>query len=312
MLHTPPCCFGRPKQRPLSETRERTGLALRKSCPRNGPDMSKEEKQLLRRIAIASESRDWPTARSLFGTYGGCAFQLYAATLHAAFRCREYNHGAKIYEKAMNTCEFIDLPFYNMAIRIFAKLGEDSRVQQIWDTALKSFELDEFLASARIAAAADAGDVETAAAVLDQMNSSNVSIDVYHINSAIRACWGWGNKQHRAAKYLFDLVERFQLSPTVVTFTSLIGAYETASLQEILSAYDEMKALQIQADAPFAETYIFSVLQKGNATVEMALRETSVERLRAARDALIDFKRAGFKLHRSCRSADAQLTRMGI
>lgn len=312
MLHTPPCSFGLPKQRPLSEVRERTGLALHRSCPRSGPEMSKEEKQLLRSIVIASERRDWPTAGSLFGTYGGGAIQIYGATLQAAFRCREYNQGAKIYEQAMNNCEFVDLPLYNMAIRIFAKLGEESRVQQIWDTALKSFDLDDMLAAARIAAAADAGDVETAAAVLDQMNSSNVSIDVYHINSAIRACWGWGNKQHRAAKYLFDLLVRFQLSPTVISFTSLIGAYETASLQEILSAYDEMKALQIQADAAFAETYIFSVLRKGNSTIKMALRETSVERLRAARDALIDFKRAGFKMHRSCTSVDAELKRMGI
>lgn len=111
---------------------------------------------------------------------------------------------------------------------------------------------------------------------------------------------------------MFHLLERFQLSPTVISFTSLIGAYQTASLEEVLSAYDEMKALQIPADAPFAETYIFSVLQKGNATVEMALRQTSLERLRAARDALIDFKQAGFKMHRSCTRADAELTHMGI
>jgi len=275
--------------------------------------MSTEEKQLLRNIAIASESRDWPTARSLFGAYGGGASPIYGATLHAAFRCQEYNQGAKIYEKAVNNCEFVDLPLHNVAIRIFAKIGEDSRVQQIWDTALKSFDLDEMLASARIAAAADAGDVETAAAVLDQMESSNVSVGVHHINSAIRACWGWGNKQHRAAKYLFDLLERFQLSPTVISFTSLIGAYTTASLQELLSAYNQMKALEIQADAVFAETYMFSVLQwsKGDA-VEVNLRERSVERLQAARDALIDFKGADLKLHRSCTRFDAELTRMGI
>ena len=275
--------------------------------------MSTEEKQLLRSIAIASERRDWPTARSLFGTYSGGAVQIYGATLQAAFRCREYNQGAQVYEKAVNNCEFVDQPLYTVALRIYAKLGENSRVQQIWDTALKSFNLDEMLASARIAAAADAGDVEAAATVLDQMNSSNVSIDVYHINSAIRGCWGWGNKQHRAAKYFFNLLERFQLSPTVISFTSLIGAYTTASLQEVLSAYNEMKALQIQADSVFAETYVFSVLQwsKGDA-VEVALRERSVERLRAARDALIDFKVAGLKLHGACRSVDAQLTRMGI
>ena len=156
-----------------------------------------------------------------------------------------------------------------------------------------------------------------AADTLDKMKNSNVSIDVYHINSAMRACWGWGDKRHKAAKYFFDLLPQFQLSPTVVSFTSLIGAYNTASLQQILSAYEEMKSSQIEPDAVFAETYIFSVLKADRMARERFnlnnnLREQPLERLQAARDALDDFKNARLRLQNFCTNVDRQLKCMGI
>ena len=165
------------------------------------------------------------------------------------------------------------------------------------------YELDVFLGSARLAAAADLGEVEKAAEILDQMNASNVSINAFHINSAMRACWGWGNKQHRAAKYFFDLLKRLQLSPTVISFTALVGAYQTASLREAVSVYNEMKALQIQPDKVFAETYLFSVLQAPKTPgvpIEKKLYEKPIERLKAARDALADFEAERLELSRVC------------
>ena len=186
--------------------------------------------------------------------------------MHAAFRCREYKEGSTIFEKCRANCEIISQPIFTVGIRIFAKLGDTDRVQQIWDDALKAYPLDEILGSARIAAAADFGDVEMAADTLDKMNSSNASINVYHINSAMRACWGWGDKRHKAAKYFFDLLPQFQLSPTIVSFTSLIGAYKTASLRRIVSAYDEMKDLKIPPDAVFAETHIFFAANREEGT----------------------------------------------
>ena len=319
LVGTPPCGFGRVKQLPLSELRERTGLAIRRKVQViQGPDLNKGERKLVSNIAIASEKRDWSAAQSYFATYRGDATQIYGAAIHAAFRCGQYQEGAKIYEQCRSNCKLVGAPVFTVALRIFGKLKANDRVRQIWDDALKAHELDEILGSARIAAAADLGDVEGAAAVLDQMNlSSNVSINVFHINSAMRACWGWGNKEYKAAKYFFDLLEQFQLSPTIVSFTSLVGAYHTASLPEILSAYQKMKDLEIEPDPVFAETYMFSVLQADRSRnlrrgIEDRLHEKAIKRLQAARDALIDFKKAGVQLQGSCRAIDKQLRRMGI
>lgn len=316
-MGTPPSGFGRVQQQPLSERRERTGLAIRQKIQvRHGPDLNNGEKKLVSKIASASEKRDWTAAQSYFGKYSGDATQIYGAAIHAAFRCGRYQEGAEIYEQCRSNCEVVGIPVFTIALRIFGKLKDNDRVQQTWDDALKAHELDQLFGSARIAAAADVGDVEGAAAVLDQMNISNVSINVFHINSAMRACWGWGDKEHKAAKYFFDLLEQFQLSPTIVSFTSLVGAYHTASLPEILSAYKKMKDLKIEPDPVFAETYMFSVLQADRTRnlrrgIEDTLHEKSIERLQAVKDALIDFKKARV-LSGSCRAVDKQLLRMGI
>ena len=316
LLHTPSCGFGQTKQPPLSEVRERTGLAIRKKVGQRGggPALDREERNLVRKISMAGERRNWQGARSLFGTYRGNAPQIYTAAMHAAFRCRKYSDGANIYEQCQTNCKTIDQPVLVIAMRIFAKLGKTTKVKKIWNEALDAFGLDDFLASARIVAAADVGDVETAAEILHEMNRSNVSINVYNINSAIRACKGQGERQHEAAKYFFDLLHEFQLSPTIVTFTSLIAAYKTADLHCILSTYNEMKDMHIEPDAVFAETYIFTLLQYDDSRrrVEENLHDLPVERLQAARDALDDFEGAGLSLHKSCVSVDRELTRMGL
>lgn len=315
-LHTSSCGFGLSKQPSLSEVRERTGLAIRKKVGTRGggPALDQEERNLVKKISIAGERRNWQGARSIFGTYRGNAPQVYTAAMHAAFRCRKYSDGANIYEQCQTNCKTIDQPVFVIAMRIFAKLRKNTRVKQTWNEALDAFGLDDFLASARIVAAADVGDVETAAEILDEMERSNVSINVYNINSAIRACKGQGERQHKAAKCFFDLLHKFQLSPTIVTFTSLIAAYKTADLQCILSTYNEMKDMHIEPDAVFAETYMFTLLQYNDSRrrVEENLHDLPVERLQAARDALDDFKRAGLSLHKSCVSVDRELTRIGL
>ena len=313
LSQTAPCGFGRAKQQPLSELRERTGLSIRVSASgTDGAVLSKEEAIILKQISIASEKRDWHAASSSFATYGGSATQIYAAAMHAALRCRKYKEGANIYKQCKTNCPFIGLPAFTVALRIFAKLGETTSVQNIWDDALNTHELNAILGSARIVAAAEFGNVTMAADTLDILNNSAL-VNVYHINSAMRACWGWGNNQHKAAKYFFDLLHNFTLSPTIVSFTSLIGAYKTASLQDILSAYDDMKSLQIEPDTVFAETYIFSLLQAdGKMRVQNHLHQISVGRLQAARDALADFKDSGLHLSRACEDVYKRLKCMGF
>ena len=316
------CGFAKLKAKQLSllELRESKGLAIRRSARERKirTELSTAEKKLVSKIASASENRNWRAAKSLYSGYAGSASPVYGAALHAAFRCKEYGQGAKIYKECMTNCNIVDQPVFSLGLRIFAKLGDTARVQEIWNDALDRLDdWDEILGSARIAAAADAGDVEAAADALDKMNSTNLSIDVYHINSAMRACWGWGDKQHKAAKYFFDLLPKFRQAPTVISFTSLLGAYSTASLQEVLFAYENMKSEQIVPDSVFAETYIFCLLQADRKrdrgfSVEKLLHEKSMDRLQAARDALVDFREAGVSLNKICSEVDKTLTRMGL
>ena len=96
-------------------------------------------------------------------------------------------------------------------MRIFGKLGKPEKVRVIWDEAREKCTLSHMLVASRLHAAADEGDVETAAAMLDLLNTSKLEIDSIVITSAIRSCWGWGAKQHRAAKYFWDSFPAFAL-----------------------------------------------------------------------------------------------------
>eukprot|EP00438_Fugacium_kawagutii_P017555 Skav228543 [mRNA] locus=scaffold1887:381124:382140:+ [translate_table: standard] len=313
LLRTCPCGFGRPRQQPLSELREQSGFAARakaKGIDATKSPLNSKEMQLVKNIGMAAEDRDWPPAKSSFASYTGSATQVYAAAMRAAFRCRKYEDGAKIYEQCRANCKYVGSPAFSEALRIFAKMGKTENVKEIWDGALKATGCSEVLGAARIAAAADARDVEGAAATLDIMVTSTISINVYHITSAMRACWGWGNKQHKAARYFFSLLSKLKLSPNIVSFTCLIGAYHTASLQEVLGAYREMATLEIEPNAVFAETYLFTLFQvRKGMRVEDQLRGKSAERLQAAREALAAFKAAGVPLTRVCTDVYDELTR---
>jgi pentatricopeptide repeat protein len=115
---------------------------------------------------------------------------------------------------------------------------------------------------------------------------------------------------HRAGKYLFDLLPELGLQPTIISFTSLIGALRTGQLQDILSAYKDMKTEGIEPDQVFAETYLVSVLQleksqqvlqaRAPQQLQELLRERPVERLKAARQAIADFRKGKMKLSGLC------------
>eukprot|EP00438_Fugacium_kawagutii_P014213 Skav201453 [mRNA] locus=scaffold6:280360:281364:+ [translate_table: standard] len=312
-LRTSPCGFGRPRQQPSSELREQAGMTIRtRAADLMDVKLSPEEKLLVTEISDASEKKDWSTAKSLFDGYAGSASPVYAAAMHAAWRCRLNKEGAKIYERCRTNCEYVGLPAFSMALKLFGKLGEEAMVQRIWDDALEAHALTEVLGAARIAAAADAGNVTAAAEALHIMNASNVSINVYHITSAIRACWAEGDQKHRYAKYFFDLMPEFNITPNVVTFASLLGTYSSLSLQEVLSAYKEMQDLDIEPNRIFAETYVFTLLQTRGKRIKEQLARQSTERLQAARNALDEFKGAGVPLSGACEEADRELTRMGF
>jgi len=296
--------FAQSRQEPLRTVRERAGQALSVSASGVGNfPLAPQEKKLMGIISSAGKEGKWTTAKSLFSNYTGVAPPVFSAVLHAAFRCRQYREGAKVYQQCRKRCKKVHAPVYVQALRIFGKLREDGVVRQVWAEALEECEFSSVLASARIAAAADAGDPETAEKVLDLMEKKEISIDVHHMSSAIRACWGWGKNRHKAAKYFFDLCPQVGVTPNLIVFTNLIGAYDSASLEDIASAYQAMKKLEVVADPAFAETYLVSVLSKPKdlklrtpAFAAKWLNDKSVDRLRAAQEGLSDFEKDGVKL----------------
>ena len=300
--------FGLPNQESLQAVRERTGQSMRLTARGTYPfPLTKAERHLLSEISKAGQARNWQEVQSVFDTYEGTAAPVFSAAMHAAFKCRMYEKGAAVYDKARRSCTFVDEPVFVAAIKLFGKLGKQALVQKTWEEALEANGLSRVLASARISAAANAGEVEVVAKVLDQMNDAGVQIDVGHLSSAIRACWGFGKGQHRAAKYFFELCPKLNVTPNLVTFTTLIGAYKTAPLEDIIAAQHDMKKRQILPDSAFAETFLVSVLQ-GNKQVSWrdphttanSFQNTPLVRLRAAKVALADFERAGVRLTSLC------------
>ena len=186
---------------------------------------------------------------------------------------------------------------YAQALKIYGKLKDFAKVEDLWAEALGVCELNKFLVSARLAAAADKGDIEAAAAVLDLANASawagfqsfwfckpllggmlqltqhvsnssawlastigSVPLAAEFISSAIRSCWNSSKFSEKAARYFYDLHGKFGVTPDDVTFTTLAGALQSAPLDDVLWTYQEMKTRQITPDRVFAETFLLSVL----------------------------------------------------
>ena len=297
------------RKQPLTkEIREREGNAVRRRARHDfGPNqISKAEKILLSKIASASEQRDWPTVQSLIDGYAGTAEPIWAATINAALRCGRYREGALIFQKCKQNVKIKHEPLFNAAVKVLAKRKEWARVREVWEEALKACKFGPMMAAARLAAAADEGDVETAAAVLDMMETNDVAIEVHHVTTAMRACWGYGKSQHRAAKYFFDLFARFDLEPDLIAFASLVGSYHTAPLKLVMSAHDDMKRRKIKANHIFAEIYLTALLQKvpedewprTSPPLVPILANLPLERLEAADKVLDDFDAAEVRLTR--------------
>ena len=296
-------CVAAPRQQSVSVIRERTGLGLRTKVGRGNMSLSEEGRAVLREVSKAGDRGDWHQVRKLFATYKGREIQIFTAVMHIALKCRKYKDGSQVYEKVCNMNIEQTAPTYVAALKIFAKMQQPDRVKHIWAQAQKNVQTNVVLAAARIDAAAMEGDVEAAATVLDYMNKTGIPIDIGHINSAIRACWGSDGCSHNAAKYLFQLLLDLELQPDIVTFTCVIGALKTAPLEDALTIYTRMKNMDIEANEVFAEIYLVTVLRKPQAAawsmddlLRTVLPAQPPERVAAASAALAEFKAAGVDL----------------
>lgn len=179
--------------------------------------------------------------------------------------------------------------------------------------------VNHIVASARIDAAADDGDIKQAATVLDHMQNKSLEIGLLHVNSAMRSCWGMGKNNAAAARYFFDLMPEIGLKPDHVSFTTLVGAHQKASLDKILLAYEEMKSSGIKPSRAFAETCIITMLQFEKTKyygepkqIASYLQGTSPARLKAVEDVFADFKSAGINLSVLCIRVEKALQLMKL
>ena len=305
----------------LKSLRKRDGLALHTKASHKGSVLSKAGKELLKQLGVAREAGDWMKARSLFAGYAGTEIQVFNSVLHTACDCVQYKAGAKIYGDLCNQGIAKTSATYSAALKIFAKMGDNKTVRDIWQEAKSNpmCEVNEPLAAARIDAAAEEGDVQSALLVLDDMFQKNISVNIAHITSAIRACWTAGGVSYKTADRLFSLSLSLGLEPNIVTFACLAGAYVTAPLARPLTLYADMKNRSICPNEAFADAYLASVLQKPKADswprkqllVELRkLQGRCPARIKAARSALANFKGLGVDLFDFAQRVDAAIRKL--
>ena len=274
----------------------KTGQAFRAGAQAiRVPLMSKASQALLSQI---SKAGDWKSVQQLYSGYTGHETEIFNAVLHRAIKCRKFSRGLAIYEQACSRNVTKSFPTFRHAMKIHATLGHQGAVQQVYEEALETCGFDGLLAAARIDAAAEVGDVVTAAQVLDNLTRVHVTkVKVHHITSAIRACWRADGLRHRVAEYLFQRMLDLQLSPNMGTYTCLMRAYTTAPLETITAAYAHLKLSNLRIYTAFTEVYLSAVLQRpGDGSMLSDLRTRSFERREAARAALSDFMADGVKL----------------
>ena len=275
--------------------------------------LSREGRKLLTQISEAGHKNDWIKVKRLFASYSGTETQIFNAVMQIAIKCGQCTAGEAAYRKLCNLNVTKTRPTFTTALKLFAALGQQDSVLQVWAEARNAYALDGPLATARLDAAASTGDVEAAARILDEMQRSEVEINILHMTCAIRACWEADGCQHNAATYLFNHLLHLGLMPDMATFTALVGAYRAAPLDLVLKTHAKMKGMSIAPNRVFAEVYLTAILamKKVEAvnlrTVQQIsnyLKDRPRERLEASRSALADVKSQGIVLSRLSQTLD--------
>ena len=233
-----PVNFALRGQGSVRSLRKRDGLELHTKASHKNSVLSREGADVLESIQLARKAGDWIQVKSLYASYEGAEIQVFNAVLHTSVECVQYKAGADIFDSLCNMAITKTSATYSAALKIFAKLRRSATVKALWEEARDNpaCDMNEPLTAARIDAAAEEGDVESAILVLNNMTQTNVSINIAHVTNAIRACWTAGGVKYRTAEQLFNLTARLGLEPNIVTFSCLVGAYGAGPLERALAA----------------------------------------------------------------------------
>ena len=143
-------------------------------------NFTKQERSLLRQVNDAANRRQWRRVQELQGSVKVPLTPFFSAEMNAALKCRKYTAGAALYNQLCEMPLQPEILTYNLAMKLFGKLGDQKRVRQIWEEALQNYKMDATMAAARLVAAADVADMDAATSLLDEMAQAKVEADVGH------------------------------------------------------------------------------------------------------------------------------------
>ena len=259
--------------------------------------LSREEKILVGSLAQAGRSGHWDRVVKLWSKYSGHAAAAHGAAMQAAYHCGHYIEAGEMYDRARSLPNFeCSKIIFHRGLKIFGKLRNQIRVEQIWSEVLATGVVNQMLAAARIDAAACMGDIVGAAEGLDYMVSNNWEATVPSFNSAINACRNANPPSPSAANYVYETMLQRNLQPSVVTFTGLVRAHVSSKSSILRKIYLDMKARGIKPDNVFAESFIGAVFKgqtlqvKQGQQITNMLAKMSRTRREILRRALSDFE----------------------
>ena len=224
--------------------------------------LSPAEGILCNQLAEYAQASNWSAVEAAFSGYSGTARAVFSKVISAAFRCGQYERGIEVYQKFHELGVPKTIYIYAHAIRLFAKTGNSALVEKTWAEALDTKGVGHLLASSRLYAAAEDGDMVTAAAVLDRMVRAALQPDLRHFAPAVRACSNADDdSNYKVASYFMDKLGEGRIAPDALLFSTLIKSYRRADLEYVTSAYKKMKDFGIQPDRSVAEAYLTTLLQ---------------------------------------------------
>ena len=288
-------------------TRENTELDVSEPIDEQfSHKISEREKVLLTALNSAGKrgQHRWAKVQRLYKNYIGVAVPVFGAALQAAYRCKRYSEGAKMYTDIRSMGDVTVGPVLLLyGLKIFGKLQDSNAVNSIWQEVRANGWVNKFLATARIDSASEMGDIEGAASILDFMAHETVPVYEIHFNSAINACKNSNHsRRHEAALSLLDSMLSKGLQPNVVTFANLAGAHRQAPLDMLEDVLSRMRDSDIIPNKVFTETFVGALFQgrlRAVSTVEdvhTRLKGTSRDRLRVAQAVLRDARSRGVRL----------------
>lgn len=321
--------FAVPKQAGSHVARQRAGLDIHTSAAgsvdvivaRKGGDWvhtpgqvlepTQEEWKLAALLKDRGEQRNgqW---QKLLANYTGSNPVVLGAAMHAAIKQREYEEGLKIYRRlrCMTVAEF------SIAMKLLGKLGRFDEVEQLWGQLVELDLVNQVLAAVRIDAAADAGDIQGAEAVLDYMVKNSMEAGVVHFTSAIKACANAKDTgRAQKAQLFFDRMVGKGIEPNVVTYANLLRAFRDESSQRCLLLLRDMKNRNVKPNRIFAESFLFIFLKspldsrcwRTLKEIIADLKKLDLSDLQAAKRFIDELRDANVKMSKSSKLIDVAI-----